>query len=90
MKTIKFTTEETVKFLFDGYGFRTETTTKQIHELVNLLLNMAVSARKKGKIEYSNKLIFFAVSVKNCYACSFQAPKKARKVFMIEEFEEGN
>ena len=89
MKTIKFSVEETVRTLFYGYGFRTETTTEQINGVVNLLLNMAVSARLKGKIEYSNKLIFYAVSVKNCYACSFQAPKKARKVFMIDDFKEG-
>lgn len=89
MNKINFSIEETVKTLFYGYGFRTATTTQQINEVVNLLLNMAVSARKKGKIKYSNKLIFFAVSVKNCYACSFQAPKKARKVFMIEDFKEG-
>lgn len=89
MKTIKLSVEETVKTLFYGYGFRTATTTEQVNKLVNLLLNMAVSARLKHKIEYSNKLIFFAVSVKNCYACCFQAPKKARKTFLIEDFKEG-
>lgn len=89
MKKIKLSVEETVKTLFYAYGFRTETTTEQINNLVNLLLNMAVHARLKGKIDYSNKLIFYAVSVKNCYACSFQASKKVRKVFMIKDYEEG-
>lgn len=88
MPTIKLTTEETVKQLFHALVFRTKTETKDVQEIVNLLLNMAVSARKKGKTDYSNKLIKFAINVKNCYGCSFQASKKARKVFMIKDFKE--
>lgn len=89
MPTIKLTTEETVKQLFYALSFRTETTTKKASEAMNLFLNMAISARNKGKIEYSNKLIEYAICLKNCYACSFQASKKNRKVFMIKDFEEG-
>ena len=88
MKTLKLNVEDTVKTLFYAKGFRTSTTTEQINETIKLLLNMAVSARIKNKIDYSNKLIDFAICVKNCYACCFQGSKKARKTFLIDDFKE--
>ena len=88
MPTNKLTTEETVKQLFNALGFRTNTETKDIMQIVILLLKMAIAAREKDEIEDSNTFIKFAINVKNCYACTFQASKKARKTFLINDFEE--
>lgn len=86
-KVIKFTTKETVIELFNVLGFRTETDQKKVKDAINLFLNMAVSARKKGKIKHSNKLIEYAICLRNCFWCAHQAAKKNRKIALIKEEE---